>query len=137
MITAVDTSVLLDVFGGDPVHGRGSAQALRDCIAAGRLIACEVVWAETSASFPTPDAAADALAQLGIAFSPVDAAASARCGAAWREYRRAGGSRDRVIADFLIAAHAIGQADRLLTRDRGFFRGRFAELDILDPSAAV
>jgi predicted nucleic acid-binding protein len=41
-----------------------------------------------------------------------------------------------VIADFLVGAHAAEQAGRLLTRDRGFNRQAFADLMIVDPSAA-
>lgn len=42
--------------------------------------------------------------------------------------------RERVVADFLVGAHAMLHADRLLTRDRGFYRKHFARLEILDPS---
>jgi hypothetical protein len=41
-----------------------------------------------------------------------------------------------VIADFLIGAHAFEQADRLLTRERGFHRMAFDGLVIVDPSAS-
>lgn len=55
-------------------------------------------------------------------------------GRAWWAYRRRGGKRERVVADFLIGAHALARADRLLTRDRGFYRKDFAGLTVLDPS---
>lgn len=134
MITAVDSTVLIDVFTADRTYGRPSAAAVRDSLAHGRLVACDAVWAEVTAVFDNQAAAEQALSQLGVGFSPLDSRAAARAGAWWREYRRDGGSRARVIADFLIAAHAVHHADRLLTRDRGFFRGRFEGLEVFDPS---
>lgn len=133
MITAVDTSVLLDVFGADPEFGPRSADALRVCLAEGSLIACEVVWAETAASFATTTAAERALTGLRIDFSALDDSIALAVGQAWRAYRQAGGARERVVADFLIGAHALDRADRLLTRDRGFYRRYFTGLPIVDP----
>ena len=52
---------------------------------------------------------------------------------AWKVYRSRGGQRERVVTDFLIGAHASSQAERLLTRDRGFYRTCFARLRVLDP----
>jgi predicted nucleic acid-binding protein len=134
VITAVDTSVLLDVFGDDPQFGRRSADALRRCIAEGGLIACEVVWAETGAWFPDAKAAERALSKLRVDYSPLDSADALAAGRAWQRYRKAGGTRERVIADFLVAAHAAAKADRLLTRDRGFYRSHFRGLRVLDPA---
>lgn len=134
MITAVDTSVLLDVFTADPQFGVDSAAALRRCIADGGVIACEVVWAETAAAFPDLSAAREALTRLRVDFSALDEAATLSVGESWRAYRRAGGKRERVIADFLVGAHARASADRLLTRDRGFYRRYFDGLQIVDPS---
>jgi hypothetical protein len=134
VITAVDTNVLLDVFGADERHGQLSAAAVRSCSAEGRLVACEVVWAELGSMFSGPDDAIAALSQLEVDFSAVEQETALEAGDVWREYRRRGGARTRLVADFLVGAHAARQADRLLTRDRGFYRSYFAGLEIVDPA---
>ncbi len=134
MITAVDTSVLIDVFGADTRFGQPSANALRLCLNEGALVACGVVWAETRAAFPDDDEFARAVRALRIDFSPPTEQASTLAGLAWKNYRAAGGRRERVVADFMIGAHAVTQCDRLLTRDRGYFKKYFDGLVVLDPS---
>ena len=46
-------------------------------------------------------------------------------------YRRDGGPREHLIPDFIIAAHATVQADRLAAVDRGYLRSYFPGLKIL------
>ena len=136
MITAVDTNVLLDVFLADPTFGMPSRRALRAAIQDGALIASDVVWAETVASFSSEDEAAQMLDRLRVRLVPSNLASASVAGTTWRAYRRAGGRRKRMIADFLVGAHASVHADRLLTRDRDFYGSRFRDLKILDPSRA-
>lgn len=135
MITAVDTSVLIDVFGADPKHGARSKSALRTAIDEGQLVACEAVWSEVTSAFDDADTARAALETLGVAYVPLDERAAALAGETFRAYRARGGKRVRVVADFLIGAHAVVHADRLLTRDRGFHGVYFASLRVVDPSA--
>ncbi|HEV3114320.1 MAG TPA: type II toxin-antitoxin system VapC family toxin [Candidatus Binataceae bacterium] len=135
VITAVDTNVLLDVFGADPKFGPASSEALRRCLREGALIASEVVWAETATVFGDTERFEDAIRKLAVSFSPMTREVAIRAAQAWRRYRAGGGPRSRIAADFLIGAHALTAADRLLTRDQGFYRRYFAGLRIIDPSA--
>ncbi len=114
MITAVDTNVLLDVFAADARFGPPSAREFRRAFAQGSVVACEVVWAEVAGVFPSAEAARNGMRELAIEFSPVSEAVGLAAGAAWKEYRRRGGRRERVIADYLIGAHALAEADALL-----------------------
>jgi len=137
MITAVDTNVLLDVFGADPKFSAASAQALRRCLREGALIASEVVWAETATVFGDVRRFQNAMDRLPASFSPMTADAALKAAEAWRRYRTSGGPRKRIAADYLIGAHALIAADRLLTRDRGLYRRYFAGLRVLDPTTAA
>lgn len=135
MITAVDTCVLIDVFRNDPAFGGASADALRRCIHEGRLVICDVVWAELAALFPSPRHFEETLAQLPIDFSPMNAESASLAGKMWRQYHARGGTRSHIIPDFLIAAHAQVQCNRLLTRDRVFYRDYFKKLNLVIPTS--
>jgi predicted nucleic acid-binding protein len=134
VITAVDTSVLLDVFTDDQRFRHRSLAGIRRCLAEGQLLACDVVWAEVVAAFADEASAIRALAGIPVIYSTAGEGTASRAGTAWRAYRNGGGSRERLITDFLVGAHAIEQTDRLLTRDRGFHKRAFAGLTIVDPS---
>jgi predicted nucleic acid-binding protein len=141
---AVDTSVLLDVLAGDPAFGPASREAVRAAYDSGSLVVCEVVWSEVRASFPAEEAFRSSMDALGVRFSALTAEAASLAGSLWREHHarrpRGGGgggaaaAAKRVVAGFLVGAHAQLQADALLARDRGFFRSYFKELRLLQPS---
>lgn len=133
MITAVDTNILLDVLLPDPVHQAGSLVKLHQATQEGALILGEVVACELGAHFANLGDMKRFIQSVGLTLVPLSLRAAHDAGQRWRRYLRAKkGAREKVVADFIIAAHAIHHADRLLTRDLGFYRSHFEELKLMD-----
>ena len=128
MITAVDTSILLDVIISDDSHGPQSKQSLRDAFDRGAIVVCDLVYAELVPAFGDRDSLDSALREIGAKSSSIDNLIAYEAGIRWMQYRRSGGPRKRIITDFLIGAHAMVAADAFLTRDRGFYETYFPEL---------
>ena len=134
MITAVDSNILIDVLSPDRVRGTASWEALGASRRRGSLVACDVVYSEVAGLFANQEEARHVLAELGIHYLPTSEEAALRASRIQREYQRRGGDRRRLAPDFLVGAHALDVADRLLTRDRGFYRAYFRDLVVVEPS---
>ncbi len=130
MKTAVDSSVLLTVVNGEAGAERW-VESLIQARREGQLVICEVVYAELAPAFATQADLDAVLGKLGITFEPISPAAAGRAGVTFRAYRDAGGPRENLIPDFLVAAHAQLQSDRLAAVDRGYLRRYFADLALL------
>jgi predicted nucleic acid-binding protein len=128
MITAIDTNVLLDVFLPDKKNVKRSSRLLRQAYDEGALAICHIVFAELVPQFIDRTKLDQALSQLSVQISPLDDDIAFLAGTKWLKYRSAGGSRERIISDFIIGAHAVLKADRFLTRDRGFYKTYFPNL---------
>lgn len=138
---AIDSSVLIDFIGNDPVAADAADQALRRALASGPVVACEVVLAEVVTGLGNGSAVIDALEDLGVDYSPLEQRAAVRAGEMQRRYiqrrraARAPVEPARVVADFLVGAHALLQCQGLITRDAGFYRDYFKGLKLIVPAA--
>ena len=128
MITSVDTNVLLDVFVSGAPHHSQSQEWLIRAYDRGAILVCDVVYAELVPAFGDRSSLDRALGEINATVSPINTAIAYEAGLRWARHRQAGGSRERIIADFLIGAHAVANADTFLTRDRDFYVTYFPEL---------
>jgi predicted nucleic acid-binding protein len=134
VITAVDTHILIDILEPDPVHGLRSKEALKKCLREGAVVACDVVWAEVATAYGhNSEQLVEAMKAMRIGYSAMGMEAALEAARSWHNYRRRGGGRDRIAADFLIGGYAAAQAERLLTRDLGFYRKHFTGLAVVSP----
>lgn len=155
MTTAVDTNILIDLLLPDLTWADSSRRALEDAADEGGVIFSEPVLAELAPRFDSLAQIDGFLRDFGLTFVRSSRSALFRAGTAWRDYvtrrprgiscRRCGNImrvtcsvctetitlRQHLITDFLVGAHALTHADRLLTRDLGYYHTYFPDLTLV------
>ena len=129
---AVDSSVLIEILIGAP-QADAAEGALREALAHGPVLVCDVVVAEVCSSLRDGDQAMQVLEDMGIAFREVERKSAIRAGEMQRRYRARGAARIRTATDFIVGAHALLQCNALITRDAEFFRDYFKGLKVIVP----
>lgn len=132
MITAIDSSVLWAIVNEEAGHERW-IQALIRAASEGPMLICPIAYAELAPSTRDETELMGFLKRLAITYDAISPAAAHFAGVTFKRYRQAGGPRQHLVPDFLIAAHARIQADRLAAIDRGYLRRWFADLALLVP----
>jgi predicted nucleic acid-binding protein len=132
MRTALDSSVLIQLYRKQP-GWEVWRELLAKAATEGELIICSIAFAEYSAAYPSVASAQADLERLQVIYEPIKPEAAYLAGQMFLRYRREGGPRQHLIPDFLIAAHASTQADRLAAIDRGYLRTYFPTLPLLTP----
>lgn len=152
MTVAVDTNILLDILLPDPNYKESSLNLLTRYMKTDQLIISEVVYSELASQFPEEKLLINFLDDTGINLIGSSSSALWIAATTWKKYIKVSGKalqcnncgkeeifkcsgcysiitcRLHIISDFLIAGHALVESDKLLTRDRGFYRTYFPEL---------
>jgi predicted nucleic acid-binding protein len=131
MISALDSSIILDVLTNNPQFIENAEALLRKAMAEGKLVICECVLAEIAPAFKDEKELRMFLADWRIEYIPSSLDCAILAGTNFSRYLSRGGRNGRIVADFLIGAHAYYHADRLIARDRGFLRDYFSKLKVL------
>jgi len=131
MISALDSSVILDVLTDNPQFADASEALLRRAVTEGKLVIGECALAEIAPAFKDEKTLKEFLADWQIEFVPSSRDSAILAGRNFARYLSRSGRTGRIVADFLIGAHAMLHADRLLARDRGYLRDYFSKLRVL------
>lgn len=139
MTTAVDTNVIVALWDRDPEVNSAARAALDAALEGGRVVVAAPVFAELMAAGGRDELFMDTFIQATalVVDWNLDEKVWRVAGRAFRAHakkrrRQAHSGPRRILADFLIGAHALSNGYRLLTFDRGIYRSAFPALELIE-----
>jgi predicted nucleic acid-binding protein len=129
----VDTNVLVDVLEDDPDWVDWSIGQLRAQSQVHRLAINPIIYAELSLAFSSVEALDATIENLGLKILELPRPSLFLAGKAFARYRRQGGRKHNVLADFFIGAHAAVLDCPVLTRDVQRYRSYFPGVTLIAP----
>lgn len=130
----VDTNILVDLREEDSRWFEWSLGAMASAVS-GRVTISAIVMGELMSRGGSAAELTTQLEVFRIEPEALSVRAGMRAGAAHCTYRKAGGTREKLLADFLIGAHAATAGQPLLTRDPRRYRTYFPELTLITPES--
>jgi predicted nucleic acid-binding protein len=129
----VDTNVLLDVLEEDPRWSDWSQNQLDAASATDSLAINSIIYSELSIAFNRIEELEGVLTETALHVETIPREALFLAGKAFVQYRRSRGTKQNVLPDFLIGAHAAIMQWRLLTRDTARYRTYFPTVSLIAP----
>lgn len=129
----VDTNVLVDVLQNDPQWADWSIAQLQAQSKVHRLSINPIIYAELSLNFSTVEALDAVISRMELDLLDIPKPALFLAGKAFMQYRRGGGLKTNVLADFFIGAHAAVSGLPLLTRNTRRYQSYFPSINLVTP----
>ena len=137
MTTAIDANIVVALWNEDDALNTLARSALDAALGRGSLVIAAPIFAELLAAPSRDEAFLDSFCrETGISVDwNLDEVIWRTAGRAFQLYlarrrKQRGSGRRRILADFLIGAHAIQNGFRLLTMDHRLYRAAFPRLII-------
>ena len=156
MTVAIDSNIIFDILLPDPKYHKSSLDLLVNFATTDKLIISEIVYGELSSQFRDKNLLDSFLNDANIILEHTPTNGLWIASRAWKKYtsrrseklqcskcgsfkqvkcKKCGSTikrRQHIISDFIIGGHAASRADKLMTRDRGFYRSYFKELKLIN-----
>jgi predicted nucleic acid-binding protein len=131
----VDTNVLIDVLNNEPQWADWSIHQLRVHSKIHVLSINPIIYAELSCTFKKVEDLDEVLQVMELKFNQIPKPALFLAGKAFQRYRRQGGVKNSILADFFIGAHAAVSRLPVLTRDTQRYQTYFPTVKLVSPNA--
>lgn len=130
----VDTNVLVDVLENDPIWVNWSITKMRELANTHTLAINPVIYTELALTFATVEELDSVINNLQLKLLEIPRPALFLAGKAFARYRRQGGVKTNVLADFFIGAHAAVLGCPILTRDTSRYTSYFPTVKLFIPN---
>ncbi len=129
----IDSNIILDLWDQDRVWAPWSEKQLSLLALTDELVINPIVYAEISSRYSTQSRLDQAISELDLTFAQLPREAAFLASNAFAQYRKLGGSKTNVLADFFIGAHAQALGCPLLTRDARRYATYFPTVRLITP----
>jgi predicted nucleic acid-binding protein len=129
----VDSNVILDILTIDPKWYQWSANKLSYLSESHNLIINDIIYTEISIGFDKIEDLDDVISESFFKILPIPKSALFLAGKAFLNYKRKNGSKNLVLPDFFIGAHAAILKIPLLTRDISRYKTYFPTIELISP----
>ena len=129
----VDTNVLLDVLENDIEWAAWSQESLDSATATETLAINPIIYSELSIAFARIEELESVIKEGSLTVEPIPREALFLAGKVFLRYRQSRGTKQNVLPDFFIGAHAAVMQWPILTRNVRRYRTYFPTVQLITP----